>query len=67
MDNVKYPNITVRLIGKDGNAFSILGIMLRALRTARIPEEEVDNFRADAMSGDYDHLLRTCMQWVNVE
>jgi hypothetical protein len=24
-------------------------------------------FQTEATSGDYDHLLRTCMKWVEVE
>jgi len=26
----------------------------------------VDDFRIEAMSGDYNHLLQTCMKWVEV-
>lgn len=64
---VKYPNITVRLVDKDGNAFSIMGEVKHALKANHIPQEEINDFLAEAMSGDYDHLLQTCMRWVNVE
>ena len=63
---VKYPDVHVKLTGKDGNAFFILGTMLRALKANDVPKEEIDEFRDQAMSGDYDHLLATCMEWVVV-
>lgn len=64
---MKYPNITVELTGRDGNAFAILGTMKRALRESGVPKEEIDAFLNEAMAGDYDQLLATCMEWVNVE
>jgi hypothetical protein len=63
---IKYPDIAVTLVGRDGNAFAVLGSVQGALRRAGVPQEEIDEFYAEAMSGDYDHLLRTCMQWVDV-
>ena len=65
-EGVKYPDIHVELVGQDGNAFAILGNMQRALRRGGVPKEEIDKFMAEAMSGDYDHLLQTCMAWVDV-
>ena len=63
----KYPDITVKLVGADGNAFAILGTVCRALRHNGIRPDEQDAFEKEAMAGDYDNLLRTCMKWVNVE
>lgn len=63
----KYPNITVKLIGTDGNAFAILGKVTRALRLAKVDKAEVDAYMAEATAGDYDHLLGTTMKWVEVE
>ena len=62
----RYPDITVPLAGEDGNAFMILGRMRKALRRADVPKEEIEEFQEQATSGDYDDLLRTCMEWVNV-
>ncbi|MCL2780004.1 MAG: hypothetical protein FWD74_00655 [Actinomycetia bacterium] len=64
---MKYPDITVRLTGTDGNAFAVLGTVRRALQTAAVEPDEIDAFYAEAASGDYDHLLTTCMAWVDVE
>lgn len=63
----KYPNITVKLAGEDGNAFAILGRVAKAMQRAGIPTEEISAFRKEATSGDYDHLLQTCMRWVECE
>ena len=63
----KYPDITVELVGKDGNAFNILGIVRRAMKYADLPQAEIEAFTAEATSGDYNHLLATCCEWVNVE
>jgi hypothetical protein len=63
---VKYPNIEVELIGENGNAFYVVGKVQKALRRAGVPAEEITEFANEAMSGDYDHLLQTCMRWVEV-
>jgi hypothetical protein len=63
----RYPDIVVRMVGEDGNALSILARVERALRKAGIPEDARAEFRRDATSGDYDHLLQTVMRWVEVE
>lgn len=65
--NVRYPSITVELIGQDGNAFFIIGRVRQALRRAGVSKEEVDTFAEEAMSGDYDHVLQTVLTWVDVE
>ncbi len=63
----KYPEIKVQLSGEDGNAFFIIGRVRKAMRRAGIREEEITKFTEEARSGDYDHLLQTCMKWVNVQ
>lgn len=60
-------DITVQLTGRDGNAFGILGTVAKELRRAKVSKEDIDLFYAEAMGGDYDHLLQTCMRWVNVQ
>lgn len=77
MIDVKYPNIYVPVeeFQRDGNAGALMGCVVDALRQARsdgdlTPEEArqaIHDFRKEAMSGDYDHLIQTCMKWVNIE
>ena len=57
----RFPDITVQLSGTDGNAYSIIGRVRRAL-PADVRAEFVD----EATAGDYDHVLQTCMAWVDV-
>lgn len=66
MPRVKYPDIHVNLVGEDGNAFAILGRVMKAMRRGDVPEEEIKIFQNEATSGDYDHLLCTVMEWVDV-
>jgi hypothetical protein len=63
---IKYPHIHVPLIGEDGNAFAILGRVKRALRSAKVPDETINQFIKQATSGDYNHLLTTVTEWVNI-
>ena len=63
----KYQTVTVKLTGNDGNAFSIMAQVSKALRKAGASAEEVEQYMSESMSGDYNNLLRTAMQWVNVE
>ena len=66
-DQPRYPDIQVQLTGQDGNAFAILGRTTGALRRAGLPQEEIDDYVAEATSGDYDHLLQTNMRWIQCE
>lgn len=59
-------DIHVPLTGTDGNAFAILGTMQKALRKAGATQDQIDEFMDEAMSDDYDHLLRTCMEYANI-
>lgn len=61
-----YPTIDVPLTGQDGNAFFIIGRVRSALKRGGVPSDKVDEFSAEAMSGDYDNVLRTAMRWVAV-
>ena len=56
----------VKLIGRDGNAFFILGTVRKALLKKGM-EEEAKEFMEKATSGDYDNLLRVVMDFVDVE
>ena len=67
MPEPKYPFIRVGLIGEDGNAMAIVGKVAKALRRGGVSEEDVSDFGNEALSGDYDHVLQTCLAWVEVE
>lgn len=59
-------DVEVKLVGEDGNAFAIIGRVQRALRKAGASEGDVNEYLDEAMDGDYDHLLQTTMEWVEV-
>lgn len=63
----KYPNITVKLTGVNGNAFMLIGTVQKALRQNNVPKAESDLFMEEAMAGDYDNVIQTCLKWVEVE
>jgi hypothetical protein len=64
--DVKYPDVSVQLTGKDGNAFSIIGEVNRALRRAGYVEA-LEPFMAEATAaGSYDEFLRVVMKTVDV-
>lgn len=64
---IRFPKVKVRLTGEDGNAFFIIGRVSKALREkGKATPEQIAEFRKQAMSGDYDNVLRTCMEWVQV-
>jgi hypothetical protein len=62
----KFPDVHVQLTGQDGNAFAILAAVKRAMRLAEVSEFDIGCFAKEATTGDYDHLLKTCMEWVDV-
>lgn len=70
-----YPEIKVKLLGTDGNAFALLGKVKEGLRKGlkknySKTNEEVTQitkeFLEEAMSGNYDNLLVTCTKYVFV-
>lgn len=62
----KYPDIEVELSGQDGNAFMIIGRVQRALRNAGVDKEEITRYVDEATSGDYDNVIRTTAEWVEI-
>ena len=58
---------TVKLVGEDGNAFSIMGRVKKALMLAGADKEYIDKYLSEATAGDYDHLLVVSMNYVDVE
>lgn len=61
----KFPDVSVKLTGGDGNAMFIVGTVAKALRKAGRGADVAD-FMNEALAGDYDHVLQTCMAWVDV-
>jgi hypothetical protein len=60
-------DVIVPLTDENGNAFSIIGRVSKALRKAGASKEDVSDFVREATSGNYDHLLQVVFTWVEVE
>ena len=67
MGNYNHANknnkITLKLVGTDGNAFSILGKVKDALRMAKVSQDIIDKFVKEATQSDYNNLLCVCMKY----
>jgi hypothetical protein len=57
----------VKLVGRDSNAFTIMGVVSAALRKAGAPEQTIREYRQESMRGDYSHLLATAMEYCEVD
>jgi hypothetical protein len=53
--------VSLTLVGLDGNAFALMGAFSKQARREGWTKPEIDAVLAEAMKGDYDHLLRTLM------
>jgi hypothetical protein len=51
--------VKLKLVGLDGNAFSVMGAFNRQARKEGWTEAEINTVLKDAMSSDYHHLLAT--------
>lgn len=60
-------HVGVDLNGPGGNAFAIIASVLSGLRSIHATKEEIEQFKSEAMSGDYEHLLMVCSEWVDIE
>ena len=52
------------LVGVDGNAFAVMGYVVRIMRKEGFTREECDAYTAAAMAGDYSNLLCVSMDYV---
>jgi hypothetical protein len=55
-----------QLLGKDGNVFSIIGCVVRALREAGFPDKAKEFGKRAAESKSYEEVLLLCHKYVKV-
>ena len=53
------------LVCVDGNAYCVMGYTARAMKREGFSKEEVDEMYNKAESGDYNNLLRVCMDYID--
>lgn len=67
MNDIEVPNDLIKpeveLVGTDGNAFSVMGKVKRALKDEGNSDEVIQSYLDQAMAGDYDHLLAVSMEF----
>ena len=56
----------LNLVGKSGNAYSVLAEVVVVAKQAGWSEDQIKKFHIEATSLDYDHLLRTCGKYFDV-
>lgn len=61
------PGVCVTLTGVDGNAFTIMGIVSRAIKAAGLEKEAREYIRTAIGCKDYDELLYVTMATVTVQ
>lgn len=65
--SVKFPEVEVKLIGEDGNAYAIMAAVQKAMRKAEIPQHEIDSYLNKSLnSKSYDELLQVALKTVTV-
>jgi len=57
MENTK--KINLKLVGLDGNAFSLMGAFSRQAKKEGWESNEIDSVMDKATSGDYNNLIST--------
>ena len=53
------------LVGVDGNAFAVMGYVLKAMKECKMSKEEQSDYQTKAMSGDYNNLLTVSIEMID--
>lgn len=56
----------VKLIGENGNAFSIISKVKKEMRDSGYPKFVIKEYEKNCTRGDYNNLLQTTMRFVDV-
>jgi hypothetical protein len=59
-ENEKYT-----LVGIDGNAFSVMGYVSQCMKQEGMSRQEIEDYRKEAMSGDYNNLLVVSQEMID--
>lgn len=61
------PKFAATAVLRDGNAMMIIGAVRYAMKKAGASDEDISAFTKKATSGDYDNVLSTAMEYVEIE
>lgn len=65
MANKLNKTVEMTLDGVNGNAFALMGAFKKEARNQGWSKEEIDVVLEECMTGDYDHLLCTLMEYIS--
>jgi hypothetical protein len=57
---------SAKVVGEDGNAMVIMGIVSKSLHRAGASSKYVEAYYDESTSGDYDHLLQVALKFANL-
>jgi hypothetical protein len=60
------PIYNVEVVPADGNAFSIMGAVSKAIRREGATPEQVKEYMDKSMSGDYQNVIAVAEEYVNI-
>lgn len=63
----KYPRVKVQVMGAGSGFYPTVTAVQAAMSRAGVPQHELSNFYGEAAESGEENLLRTCLQWVNVD
>lgn len=67
-DTPKFPEVSVELVGQDGNVGNLMGIVTRAMKEAGVDREDIAAFRTDVFDcGSYDEVLTLIGNTVSID
>ncbi len=55
--------VNLDLVGKDGNAFFLMGVFQRQARREGWSQEEINTVLDEARGDDYNHLIATLLEY----
>lgn len=67
MITVDYKHINIDLVGEDGNAYSIMARVNRAMSRAGCSHNNINEVLNEMKEGDYNNLLNTVMRVFSVD
>ena len=63
MQTTTHKRLPIRLVGMDGNAFSIIAALTKAARRANWTNTEIDDMTNLLKAADYDNLVAVAMEY----
>ena len=61
----RHTGVKVQLVGKDGNAYAIMGRVVEAMKKAGVPKDVQQLYQQECIKGNYDHLLCMTLSYVD--